>query len=213
MSSFTNEDCMDLMARYPDKHFDLAIVDPPYGIGRDGQSEIKQDKGNFGSYRKYFEKKKWDIKPTINYFKELFRISINQIVFGANYFSNYLPPSMGWVYFNKGQAGLLTSSDGEFIFTSFNCAAREAIFNRCFLSKEGTIHPTQKPIALYKWLLSKHAKPGDLILDTHVGSASSLIACEDMGFEYVGCELDADYFKAASERIAIFKSQGKINFD
>ena len=209
MNRFDNIDCMIGMKEYPDKYFDLAIVDPPYGINRDGQklSICKNPKHN----RKEFIKKDWDSSiPDQNYFNELFRVSDNQIIWGANYFTMHLgTPTKGWIFWYKGQNDL-TMSDGELAYTSFNVPTRQKEINRVELLKEGTIHPTQKPIALYKWLLTKYAKPNDKILDTHVGSASSLIACEDMGFEYVGFELDADYYKAANKRLEQFRLQLKL---
>ena len=196
------------MSRYPDKYFDLAIVDPPYGIERSGQAEtftkIKKHK------RKYFENKGWDFEiPDVNYWNELFRVSKNQIVWGANYFTEYLPPSMGWIFWDKGQD--LSMSDGELAFTSFNKALRRIKINRGQLMVEGgTIHPTQKPIKLYKWLLSNYAKQGDKILDTHLGSGSSRIAAYDMGFDFTGFELDPDYFEQGNKRFEQFKSQLKL---
>lgn len=205
-SHFINGDCMDYMRYMPDKSVDLALVDPPYGIGADGN--LESDWGKHGG-RKAHEKKEWDSeRPSGEYFGELFRVSKNQIIWGANYYPQYLFGTMGWVFWDKGQD--LKQSDGELAFTSFDKAFRRIVINRCELLKEGTIHPTQKPIKLYKWLLSNYAKRGDKILDTHVGSASSLIACEEMGFQYVGFEIDADYYKAATERIAKFRQQGSL---
>jgi len=193
---------MEFMARYPDKHFELAIVDPPYGIGKDGQ---EQSTGGHGG-RKAHKIKGWDDKPpSSEYFNELFRVSINQIIWGANYFPHILPPSMGWIFWDKGQR--IAQSDGELAFTSFNRALRVAEYNRVELLIEGTIHPTQKPVALYKWLLHNYAKPGDKILDTHLGSGSSRIAAWDMGFDFYGCELDREYFDASVERFERFRAQ------
>lgn len=206
---FYNMDCMDGMKQFPDKFFDLAIVDPPYGLGIDGQKESisKNPKHN----RKQHIRKSWDSSiPDKDYFYELFRVSKNQIIWGANYFVKYLNTgTKGWIVWDKGQHGL-TMSDCELAFSSFNCQTRVKIINRVELLNEGTIHPTQKPIKLYEWLLNNYAKPGDKILDTHVGSASSLIACHKLGFEYVGFELDTDYFKAASDRLAAVEAQSSI---
>lgn len=206
---FYNMDCMDGMKQFPDKFFDLAIVDPPYGLGIDGQKESisKNPKHN----RKQHIRKSWDSSiPDKDYFYELFRVSKNQIIWGANYFVKYLNTgTKGWIVWDKGQHGL-TMSDCELAFSSFNCPTRVKIINRVELLNEGTIHPTQKPIKLYEWLLNNYAKPGDKILDTHVGSASSLIACHKLGFEYVGFELDTDYFKAASDRLAAVEAQSSI---
>lgn len=201
----SNEDNMDLMARYPDNHFDLAIVDPPYGIDRAGQAETftKQKKHK----RKYFEDKKWDYKiPNEQYFNELFRVSKNQIIFGANYFVKYLPSSMGWIFWDKGQD--LTMSDGELAFTSFQKALRRKVINRGQLMIEGgTIHPTQKPIKLYKWLLDNYAKEGDKILDTHLGSGSIALACHDYKYDLTACELDTDYYNSAYKRFKQHSAQ------
>jgi len=203
--TITNEDNMALMARYPDKHFDLAIVDPPYGIGRSGQIEIFTKNPKYK--RKYFKDKGWDKKtPESSYFNELFRVSKNQIIWGANYFTKYLPKSMGWVFWDKGQD--LTMSDGELAFTSFDVALRRIVINRGQLITEGgTIHPTQKPVKLYKWLLDKYAKQGDKILDTHLGSGSIAIACHDYGFDLTACELDPEYYELAMKRITNHTNQ------
>jgi site-specific DNA-methyltransferase (adenine-specific) len=195
-------DCMDYMATLPDNAFELAIVDPPYGISRGGQAETFTK--NPKHKRKHFADKGWDESaPDSNYWDELFRVSQNQIIWGANYFTEQLPPSMGWVFWDKGQD--LSMSDGELAYTSFQRALRRVKINRGQLMVEGgTIHPTQKPIMLYRWLLHNYAKQGDRILDTHLGSGSSAIACHGMGFDMVGIELDADYYTASVKR---FKEQ------
>lgn len=186
---------MEYMATVPDKFFELAVVDPPYGIGRDGSIKTTSTHGG----RKAHAFKGWDNStPNDEYFNELFRVSKNQIIWGANYFTKYLPKSMGWVFWDKGQR--ICNSDGELAFTSFNTALRVAEYNRVELLMEGTIHPTQKPIKLYKWLLRNYAKPGDKIFDSHMGSQSSRIACYDGGFDFYGCELDPDYFAAGNKR-------------
>ena len=151
-------------------------------------------------------KKGWDkCTPNQSYFNELQRVSTDQIIYGGNYFTHYLPQSRCWIYWRKLMGG--DFSDGELLWTSFDKVVKE--YTKC--PKGYTlIHPTQKPVALYKWLLHNYAKEGDLILDTHVGSASSLIACEDMGFKYVGYELDPDYYKAASKRLQQFINQLKL---
>ncbi len=207
MREFTCEDNMQLMSRYPDKFFDLAIVDPPYGIGYDGMKESTSKHGG----RKAHAFKGWDSSiPEQAYFDELFRVSKNQIIWGANYMTQFLPASMGWVFWDKGQR--ICNSDGELAYTSFKRALRVVEYNRVELQKEGTIHPTQKPIVLYRWLLNNYAKTGDLILDTHVGSASSLIAFEEQGFDYAACELNPDYFKAATLRLNEFRAKPKFDF-
>lgn len=208
ISEAYNMDCMYSMQQFPDKHFELAVVDPEYGIKRSGQVETFTK--NPKHKRKFFEQKGWDDKPVSNeYFNELFRVSKNQIIWGANYFTRSIPPSMGWVFWDKGQD--LSMSDGELAFTSFDRALRRIKINRAQLVLEGgTIHPTQKPIKLYKWLLANYANPGDKILDTHLGSGSSRIAAYDMGFDFYATELDKDYFDAQEKRFQNFKSQLKL---
>lgn len=207
ISETYNMDCLEAMRGMPDKAFDLAIVDPPYGIGRHGQQERFTRKRQHK--RKYFAPKDWDsCTPTNAYFRELFRVAKNQIVWGANYFPQHLTSAMGWVFWDKGQS--LSMSDGELAFTSFHRALRRIVLNRNVLAREGTIHPTQKPIALYKWLLINYAKPGDRILDTHLGSQSSRIAAWDLGFDFVGYELDPDYFREGNERFERHRAQGTL---
>lgn len=204
-----NEDCMEVMARYPDNYFDLAIVDPPYGIGIDGQKENKKGKK---SDRKAHKIKGWDSSiPDKSYFKELERVSNNQIIWGANYFVEHLTKgTKGWVVWDKAQHGL-TMSDCELAYSSFKKPTRIWVANRVILQQEGTIHPTQKPIKLYEWLLTNYAKPEYKIIDTHLGSGSHAIAAHYFGIsEFVGCELDEDYFKAASERIERETAQGDM---
>ena len=199
---------MDLMARYEDNYFDLAIVDPPYGLGIDGQKENKKGKQ---SDRKYHKQKQWDNKiPDKKYFNELERVSKNQIIWGANYFVKHLTKgTKGWVVWFKGQTGL-TMSDCELAYSSFNCATRVVNINRVDLLKQNTIHPTEKPIRLYQWLLENYAKENDKILDTHLGSGSIAIACHNLGYELTGCELDKDYYEAAMKRIEQHKQQQRL---
>ena len=188
-----NVNCMEYMKTVPDKHFELAIVDPPYGINR-GET--------FGGKNwKEYKKKDWDkCAPDDAYFTQIFRVSKNQIVWGANYYPFAFNPSMGWIFWDKGQD--LTMSDGELAFTSFDRALRRIEINRCFNGEfGGLLHPTQKPVRLYKWLLKNYAKEGDKILDTHLGSGSIAIACHDYKFELTGCEIDKDYFDAAVKRL------------
>lgn len=199
----TNEDNMELMARFPDNHFDLAIVDPPYGIKRDGLNNSR--KGN-GKGRKGFEFKGWDSSiPSEDYFTELFRVSKNQIIWGANYMVEHLPPSMGWLFWDKGQR--IQQSDGELAYTSFEQALKVVEYGRHELAIEGTTHPTQKPIKLYKWILDKYAEPNQKILDTHLGSGSIAIALNNMNkfdkmnLHLTACELDKEYFDTACKRI------------
>lgn len=204
----TNEDNMELMACYPDNYFDLAIVDPPYGIGIDGQKESKKGKK---SDRKYHKQKKWDNAiPNKEYFTELQRVSKNQIIWGANYFVEHLTKgTKGWIVWFKGQIGL-TMSDCELAYSSFQRATRVVNINRVDLLKQNTIHPTEKPIRLYQWLLMHYAKEGDKILDTHLGSGSIAIACHNLGFDLTACELDTDYYNAAMKRINEHKSQKRL---
>lgn len=200
-------DCMDYMKTLPDNAFDLAIVDPPYGIDAAntfGGEERKS--GNGVAMKTAFAKKEWDLKiPDNSYFNELRRVSKNQIVWGANYMSHLLPPSMGWIVWDKDN-GATKFSDAELAFSSFERALRSwkytwnGMIQGDMKNKERRIHPTQKPVKLYEWLLKNYAKEGDRILDTHLGSGSSAIAAHYGGFDFVGMELDEDYYKAACTR-------------
>lgn len=211
MIDLINKDCMDAMVNYNSNYFDLAIVDPPYGINRSGQRKIITKKNKHK--RKYYQDKKWDNEiPNDKYFKELFRISKNQIIWGANYFVKHLQnSSMGWIFWDKGQD--LTMSDGELAYTSYQKAMRRVIINRCEIQKDGSIHPTQKPVKLYEWLLINYAKKGDKILDTHLGSGSIAIACHNLEFNLTGYEIDSDYYNLALKRLNNHKKQLIINYD
>jgi site-specific DNA-methyltransferase (adenine-specific) len=203
--TITNEDNMELMARYPDNYFELAIVDPPYGIGA---SEMTMGSGK---NKKYKKGKNWDSEtPNEIYFKELKRVSQNQIIWGGNYFN--LPLTKSWIFWDKGINGDCDFADGELAWTSFNKVLRIApIRYKGFLGADlERIHPTQKPIKLYKWLLDKYAKQGDKILDTHLGSGSIAIACHDYGFELTACELDSEYYEKAVQRIKNHTNQQKL---
>lgn len=216
MRQFILGDCMDEktgLPSYQDKFFDLAIVDPPYGIGFDGNTTVKGVSGKAATFsnKQHHDKKGWDSKrPTKEYFNEVQRVSKNQIIWGGNYFADLLPPKKGWVFWDKKitNANNTNFSDGELAWTSFDCILRRCThdwigfgyLNNPYGEKKS--HPTQKPVALYRWLLENYAKPGQLILDTHVGSASSLVACESMGFDYVGFEIDPDYYAAAKNRMS-----------
>lgn len=211
----TNEDCMDLMARYEDNYFDLAIVDPPYGIDVTNQS---QGKGGGVAKKIEYKKTDWDkIAPNQTYFKELKRVSKNQIIWGANHFIENIPNanSSCWVVWDKDN-GSTDFADCELAYTSFNTAVRKikwkwsGMLQQDMKNKEIRIHPTQKPIKLYEWLLMKYAKENDKILDTHLGSGSIAIACHNLGFELTGCELDKDYYKEAMKRINEHKQQIRI---
>ena len=200
MSEFYNMDCMEGMKQYTDKYFELAIVDPPYGMKdhgaqNGGKGILKNRAYNHGAIDK------WDTAPSKKYFDELFRVSRNQIIWGGNYF--HLLPTRCVVVWDKKQPWE-NFSQVEIAWTSFKTPAQLFSFDNRTGDK---IHPTQKPIALYIWLLNKYAKKGDKILDTHVGSASSLIACHRLGFEYVGFELDPDYYNSAVDRLEAEKAQ------
>jgi site-specific DNA-methyltransferase (adenine-specific) len=202
MIEFLNVDCMAYMATLPDKAFDLAVVDPPYGNNLSGGRSAKNGWNNKIDWDRC--NKGWNLNmPDAAYFIELQRVSKNQIVWGGNYFANLLPPSECWLIWDKGQRDF-SLADGEMAWTSFDKAMRIKTIHRSVANQETKIHPTQKPIDLYKWLLHNYAKPGDRILDTHGGSMSSAIAAEHMGFDMTICELDKDYFDAGVKR---FKEQ------
>ena len=198
-----NSDCMEAMAQMEDNAFDLAIVDPPYGIGMAGGKRYDRPSRPNSYHTKTKHKlKEWDNeRPPIKYFKELNRVSKNQIICGANYFVEFLTPSMGWIYWGKMEDES-NFSDGELFYTSFNRALKSVYYHQFHKTNGGKtrIHPTQKPIALYKWLLKNYAKEGDRILDTHLGSGSSRIAAHEMGFDFTGYEIDKDYFDAQEKR-------------
>ena len=193
-------DCMEYMKNIPDKFFELAIVDPPYGININMNMGIKKGQ------KKRHKIKKWDNEiPKQEYFIELMRISQNQIIWGGNYF--YLPPTYHFIFWDKEIPNGMSFSDGEYAWTSFNKAHKKWTFNNITNDK---IHPTQKPVQLYKWLLKNYAKPGDKIFDSHGGSMSSVIACIDGGFQIVCCEIDIDYYNAGKKRILNHLDQGNI---
>ena len=207
-----NMDCMEAMREMPDKAFELAIVDPPYGINMDGGKIGGNNKGRATDYIK----KTWDKKaPEDEYFVELLRVSKNQIVFGANHFISHIPfDSPCWVVWDKDNTG--NFADCELAWTSFKSAVRKYEFRwngmlqGNMANKEIRIHPTQKPVALYEWLLTNYAKPGDRILDTHLGSGSSRIAAYNLGFDFVGYEIDTDYFNAQEERFQKHTAQIRL---
>jgi len=201
------EDCVTALKRYSDNHFDLAIVDPPYGLGIDGQ---KGDVKKGVQIRKAHSFKGWDNAiPTAEYFAELKRVSKNQIIWGANYFTEFLPPTKAWIFWYKGQQDL-TMSDGEMAWTSLDKVTRMVNIHRTHIWQEKPMHPTQKPVKLYDWILNKYATEGNLILDTHLGSGSSRIAAYKGGFNFVGFEIDCDYFNAQEKRFNEFKSQLRL---
>ena len=206
MINITNEDNMQLMVRYPDKYFDLAIVDPPYGIDLANMNMgIGKSKKSSKIQNRKWKPKDWDKSvPKTEYWNQLFRVSKNQIIWGGNYFE--LPPCKNYVIWDKEIPNGLSFADCEMAWTSFLNAPK--IFRHsAYLDKNNKFHPTQKPIKLYKWILNKYANEGDKILDTHLGSGSIAIACHDLGFDLTACELDTDYYNAAIKRIEDHKKQ------
>jgi site-specific DNA-methyltransferase (adenine-specific) len=211
ISEVYNEDCIELMKRYPDKHFDLAVVDPPYGIDINNQS---QGKGGGVARKIEYTKKDWDKQaPNTQYFAELIRVSKNQIVWGANHFISKLPyDSSCWIVWNK-ENGETDFADCELAWTSFRTAVRifkwkwAGMLQQNMKDKEIRVHPTQKPVALYSWLLHNYAKQGDKILDTHLGSGSSRIAAHKAKLSFVGCEIDKEYFDKQEKRFKEYVSQ------
>jgi site-specific DNA-methyltransferase (adenine-specific) len=204
-------DCMKLMATLPDKSIDLAIVDPPYGIGENGSKNHTRSKLAIAKDYKPFAGHDLNA-PDKSYFDELFRVSRHRVIFGANHFISRIPfDSSCWIVWDKKNSG--DFADCELAWTSFKSAVRifsyrwNGMIQEDMKNKEIRIHPTQKPVALYKWLLSKYAKPGMKILDTHFGSGSLAVACNDMGFSLVASEIDADYFQLACKRIKEAVSQ------
>ena len=218
-----NANCMDIMRELPDKVFDLAIVDPPYFDGPNKLGYYGTSKSSKGVKRPFYEAKHWSI-PTSDYFKELLRVSCEQIIWGCNYFQFCFGP--GRIVWDKVN-GRSSFSDCEIAYCSLidtvrlfpymwngMCQGRSMSEGRIQqgnkMLNEPRIHPTQKPVALYKWLLHNYAKEGDRILDTHLGSGSICIACHDMGFEMTGIELDKDYYEAAKKRLINHQAQGTL---
>jgi site-specific DNA-methyltransferase (adenine-specific) len=209
MMNITNEDNMELMARYPDNYFDLAIVDPPYGIDL---ANMNMGLGNTPkaskSKNRKWKAKNWDSAiPSNEYFKELFRVSKNQIIWGGNYFN--LGICNKFIIWDKEIPEGLSFSDCEYAWTSFS-GANKIFRYSAYLNKSEKFHPTQKPPQLYKWLLDKYAKENDKILDTHLGSGSIAIACHDYKFDLTACELDKEYFDKAMQRINNHTAQTKL---
>jgi len=201
-------DSLEAMKLIKDNAYDLAIVDPPYGIGEGLKSRGMGTSAMSGNYTI----KEWDKEtPTADYFKELFRVSKNQIIWGANYMTEHIPPSMGWVFWDKDASG--DFSDGELAFSSFDRALRKikvtwmGMRQYDMKNKEVRIHPTQKPVKLYEWLLTNYAKEGDKILDTHGGSMSIALACHNLKFDLDLWELDEDYHAAGVKRFEQHKKQ------
>lgn len=196
MIELHNIDCMEYLATLDDNAFELAIVDPPYGIGISSNP-----------VRQKHVKKKWDNEvPQKQYFQQLFRVSKNQIIWGGNYFG--LPASQGFLIWDKKQPHDFSLAMCEMAWMSFQKPAK--MWRLSIHKEHNKIHPTQKPVKLYEWLLMNYAKEGDRILDTHLGSGSIAIACHNLGFDLVGCELDTDYFEAAKKRLQQHQSQLRI---
>ena len=196
-----NQDCLEAMRQMPDKAFDLAIVDPPYGLGhrwiRPGEN-CHAAAAMAGS--------QWDnFAPSDEYFTQLVRVTKNQIIWGGNHFN--LAPTRGIIIWDKPTMRIPTMADGELAWTSFDRPLKIVSVSNSVVER---IHPTQKPVALYRWLLTNYAKPGDTILDTHLGSGSSRIAAYDLGFDFTGYELDKDYFEAQEKRFADHIAQAKL---
>ena len=210
--SIYNEDCLQALKAMADKQFDLAIVDPPYGIGMDGTIGIGIGKEKGFTRKKEYTKKNWDKEvPSQEYFDELFRVSKNQIVWGANYFTKQLPVIKNYIFWHKkGQSVDDKFNDGEMAFASLGRTRMVDIWWNgvgVINSGENKIHPTQKPVKLYKWLLENYAKKDWKILDTHLGSGSIAIACWDMGYDLTAYEVDKEYFDNACKRLETHKAQ------
>lgn len=215
--SIYNCDCMELMKRTPDKFYDLSLVDPPYGINIQKMNYTQSTKGGVAKRKDYSSVGNWDNSiPTEEYFKELFRVSKNQIIWGGNYFP--LPLVKSWIVWDKKTDDKYSTdfADCELAWSSFEKPAKIArylwsgMLQPDMKDKQKRIHPTEKPYQLYKWILDKYAKKGDKILDTHLGSGSIAIACHDYGFDLTACELDPDYYNAAMKRIKQHTDQLKI---
>ena len=203
-----NADCLEAMREMPDNAFDLAVVDPPYGIGK---KLLRGGHTGCVTFHEMYAKNEWDEnRPPKEYFEELFRVSKNQIIWGANYFLDFLYPSRGIIAWDKNIGEPLNFSHWEMAWTSFDCIARKVVEG----SNTGNrIHPTQKPVALYRWIYQNYAKQGDKILDTHLGSGSSRIASYDAGLDFVGYEIDETYFKLQEERFARHTAQMNLFID
>jgi len=209
---------MEYMATLPDKAFDLAIVDPPYGIDHANKAGkmAGQQYGNAAAKKRNYASKDWDVSiPESKYFTELFRVSKNQIVWGGNYFTDFLPAKSGWVFWDKDN-GDNNFSDGELAWSSFDKGLRmvkitwNGMIQYDMKNKEDRFHPTQKPIKLYRWLIKNYTEDCKSILDTHLGSGSSAIAAHEWGGVFVGCELDKDYYTAACKRFKEQTAQTKL---
>ena len=233
-----NMDCMEFLRQQADKSFDLAACDPPYGLGVQSMTYTKEGAENkrYGNScakrRDYKRSEEWDVKPPKEYFDELFRVSKSQIIFGGNYFSDILPPSRSFIVWDKRCKPEMTNSfaDCEYAWMSSDLGVARVfryIWNGMLQgnpsdgmtvnpdksSNEQRFHATQKPIALYRWIYKNYAKPGMRILDTHLGSGSSRIAAYDAGLDFVGCEIDKDYFEAQERRFEAYTAQQSLFID
>jgi site-specific DNA-methyltransferase (adenine-specific) len=219
-------DCMEFMATLPDNFFDLAVVDPPYGIGIGTMNyttsgAIRPGRNSLAKRRDYRKRGDWDNKrPDQDYFTELLRTSKHQIIWGGNYYSDLLPPSKSFIIWDKKTDDKYSNdfADCEMAWCSIGVARIfrylwHGMLQQNMSNKEDRFHPTQKPVALYKWILKNYAKPGDKIFDSHMGSQSSRIAAYDMNFDYWGCEIDKDYFEAGNKRFENFIKQQKLQLD
>ena len=213
MINITNEDNMQLMARYEDNYFDLAIVDPPYGIGEDGGKGVRTSPSRPNSYKRKpkYEAKGWDNKPpSKDYFIELLRVAKNVIIFGANHFIENIPSanSSCWIVWDKKNEGT-DFADCELAWSNMKTTVRKYRIHKFDATRGGKdcIHPTQKPVKLYEWILDNYAKEDYKILDTHLGSGSIALACHNRGFNLTACELDTDYYKDALKRLKIHQQQ------
>jgi len=218
-----NADCMEVMAKYPDKYFDLAVVDPPYGINISNRvGSIGQKKGQ-GRLTKY-TRKNWDNSiPSDNYFKELFRVSKNQIIFGGNYFAPFLPPAKGWIVWDKKQPFGVSFAMAELAYTSYDISTKVYSCSRALIGNKVSnndriaqrfikIHPTQKPIQLYEWVFNNYANKTDKVLDTHLGSGSSAVAAHNYGLDFTGVEIDEEYYTAAKKRLIQRQNELDLSF-
>jgi site-specific DNA-methyltransferase (adenine-specific) len=203
-----NEDCMEGLKRFPDNYFDLAVVDPPYGIGAENHA------GNADNGWKQWDKKSWDNAiPTAEYFEQLFRVSKNQIIWGGNYFANLLPNSQGWIFWDKGQRDF-SLADGELCWTSFKKSLR--VFEMARAKAKASIgydkiHPTQKPVQLYDFCYNfAKLEKGNMVLDTHLGSGSSRISANKGGFNFIGFETDKEYYEKQEKRFKNFTAQQRL---
>ncbi|WP_373804330.1 site-specific DNA-methyltransferase [Bacteroides heparinolyticus] len=209
-----NADCMEVLKELPDKSFDLAIIDPPYGLKEDGKKNATRSKK---AKSKCYGYKGWDNEPPpSDFFKELMRVSKNQIVFGANHFISKIPiDSSCWIVWDKDNGGT-DFADCELAWTSFKTSVRkfkfkwQGMLQENMKNKEVRIHPTQKPVALYRFIIQKYAKAGDKILDTHLGSGSIALACDELGFELTGIEIDNGYYEGAKKRLIYQQAQPRL---